>query len=260
MQVNIGENLATMKDSIRLLSSTATSLIRAYLAAKRGNWGQVSKAFGLSGKALGSGKALANRWLEYQFAWHPMMQDMHASAKLIHEGFRKKAFMFSAVRTTSDRKECKPSSGWVTSIKGQSTLSCRIKCYAAIDDEILAGLSSVGLIDPLTVAWELVPYSFLVDWFLPIGNFIQSIGAVNGLRFIGGSITWRTESEIQQAWRRPHPFIGLDCTDEGLVTTKNHAITRIPLFTWPDALPYSKNPFSTTHLLDAIALIRSAFK
>lgn len=31
-----------------------------------------------------------------------------------------------------------------------------------------------GLTDPASIVWERIPYSFVVDWFLPIGNFLQS--------------------------------------------------------------------------------------
>jgi hypothetical protein len=32
----------------------------------------------------------------------------------------------------------------------------------------------LGLINPAVVAWELVPFSFLVDWFIPVGKFLDS--------------------------------------------------------------------------------------
>lgn len=34
----------------------------------------------------------------------------------------------------------------------------------------------VGLMDPLSVAWELVPFSFVLDWFLPIGSWLSARG------------------------------------------------------------------------------------
>lgn len=259
-KVNLGENIATMKDTIHLVSSTAITLAKAIYFARKGKWGNVMKAFGLNGRALGSGKALAERWLEYQFAWHPLMQDIHAGIELI-KGSSQKAFLFSAIRRVKESQtDIQPSSGWVTGVKGRSDISCQIKVYAAVDDQKIYQLNQIGLLNPLEVAWELVPYSFVIDWFLPVGNFLQALNAVAGLNFVGGSITWRVESEIQQSWRRPHPFIGLTCDTSGTVTTKSFALNRQMLVGWPVALPYTKNPFSTTHLLDAIALIRGAIR
>jgi len=33
---------------------------------------------------------------------------------------------------------------------------------------------SLGLVDPVQIAWEVVPYSFVVDWFLPIGTYLSA--------------------------------------------------------------------------------------
>lgn len=259
-KVNLGENLATIKDTIRLVSSTASNVFRAVLAAKHGRWGTVAKLLGVEARSLGSGKALANRWLEYQFAWHPMFQDIYAGIDLIKNA-SDRAFIFSAVRRVKEKEtDIKPSSGWVTGVTGYSDISCQCKVYAAVDNDNLHLLNQIGLLNPLEVAWELVPYSFVIDWFLPVGNFLQALSAVAGLNFIGGSITWRVESEITQTWRRPHPFSGLTCTDEGTVKTKSFALNRQMMTGWPVALPYTKNPFTTTHLLDAAALIRGAFR
>lgn len=38
-----------------------------------------------------------------------------------------------------------------------------------------------GLLNPLSVAWELMPLSFVADWFLPIGSYLSGFDA--NLRF-----------------------------------------------------------------------------
>lgn len=259
-KVALGENIATLKDTIRMVSSNAAQLARAIYYAKRGKWSKVSSSLGLDGRALASGKTLANRWLEYQYGWKPLMSDIHAGIELIKNSSNK-AFLISATRRIKDKRtDLQPSSGWVTKVSGFSDISCQFKCYAAIDDERVHLLNQIGLLNPLEVAWELVPYSFVIDWFLPVGNFLQALNATAGLNFIGGSVTWRVESEISQDWRRPHPFSGLSSNSVGTVTTRSFAINRQMLTSFPAPLPYTKNPFSTGHLLNAIALIRGAIR
>ena len=41
---------------------------------------------------------------------------------------------------------------------------------------------SLGLINPSTVAWERLPWSFVIDWFIPIGSYLDSVGFFGGLR------------------------------------------------------------------------------
>jgi hypothetical protein len=39
------------------------------------------------------------------------------------------------------------------------------------------------------VAWELVPFSFVLDWFIPIGSYLSQLDASAGMEFLGGSTT-----------------------------------------------------------------------
>lgn len=260
-KVNIGENLATAMDTIRLLSSSASDLARIVYYARRGQWGKLHKVLGLTGKPLGAGLSAANRWLEYQFGWKPLMSDIHSAAELLKDGFRKKAILFSATRTTKVREiiERDYPLSWWPHASGSSNLSCRVKIYSSVSDETASKLSQLGLIDPLGVAWELVPFSFVLDWLYPVGNFLQALHAADGLKFVGGTVTWRVDCQIDVKWRRPH-ITSLVCEDFGTAKFETKAIFRNILTAFPTPNLYSKSPFSSTHLLDALALIAGAIK
>jgi len=47
--------------------------------------------------------------------------------------------------------------------------------------------SQTGLVNAPAVAWDLVPYSFVLDFFLDLQSWIQSTTALSGLNFIEGS-------------------------------------------------------------------------
>jgi hypothetical protein len=36
-------------------------------------------------------------------------------------------------------------------------------------------------LDPLGIAWEAVPFSFVADWFLPIGDYLDALSVFNGI-------------------------------------------------------------------------------
>lgn len=61
--------------------------------------------------------------------------------------------------------------------------------YAHIINPDLVKFSRMGLTSPLSLAWELTTLSFVVDWFLHIGNFIQSWEGTSG---VGISNHWET--------------------------------------------------------------------
>jgi hypothetical protein len=52
-------------------------------------------------------------------------------------------------------------------------------------------------LDPLSVAWELLPWSFVVDWFIPIGSYLDLVNQVPSLkgRFLTTTVRTRTNSK-----------------------------------------------------------------
>lgn len=258
MKVNFGEALAESRSTVRHLASTAGTLARVVLYARRGRWDQVHKLLGLSGKPLGSGKTFASRWLEYQFAWTPLMSDIYGTSELLKQGLREKAQLFSVQRTITDVENAKPN-GTAVRAYGTSTRKTRVKLYAQVNDREIAALTSLGLLDPLQVGWALVPYSFVIDWFLPVGNFLEALGATRGLTFIGGHRTYWVESISTQYWRPP-AYSGMVGDSEFQVVCSAVATRRVRLTSFPSPSFYLKSPFSTSHLISGLALVRQLFK
>lgn len=52
--------------------------------------------------------------------------------------------------------------------------------------------SELGLLNPFELAWELLPGSFIADWFIPVGDFLSQLDADLGWQFKGGSISEKT--------------------------------------------------------------------
>jgi hypothetical protein len=50
-----------------------------------------------------------------------------------------------------------------------------------ISDPTMKQVSQFGITNPLLLAWELIPYSFVVDWLFPVGRFLSSLDALNGI-------------------------------------------------------------------------------
>jgi hypothetical protein len=49
-----------------------------------------------------------------------------------------------------------------------------------ISDPTMKTVTQFGISNPLLLAWELIPYSFVIDWMFPVGNFLSSLDALNG--------------------------------------------------------------------------------
>jgi hypothetical protein len=47
----------------------------------------------------------------------------------------------------------------------------------------------LGLTDPVSLLWEVIPYSFVIDWFVNVGDFLHATGTISGLKRIGINVT-----------------------------------------------------------------------
>jgi hypothetical protein len=52
---------------------------------------------------------------------------------------------------------------------------------------------SFGLLNPAAVAWELLPFSFVVDWFLPVGRYLEGLDVPMRFDHLGGTIGYRRQ-------------------------------------------------------------------
>jgi hypothetical protein len=66
---------------------------------------------------------------------------------------------------------------------------CRFVLRFRISDPLQAFLAQTGFTNPVNLAWELLPFSFVVDWFLPIGPYLEALSAFDGLTLLDGSQT-----------------------------------------------------------------------
>lgn len=138
-------------------------------------------------------------------------------------------------------------------------------CEYEIDNGALTYLNGIGLINPAEVAWEVMPWSFVVDWFLPIGNYIKSLSSEIGLKFITGSRTEKYELEllpVSTALGKMYPpsyYNRWSGTWSGRKLIKSQTrtvLTASPCVQFPDF----KNPYSSYHLIESLALLRQRFK
>lgn len=135
-------------------------------------------------------KKVSSLWLEYHFGWSPLLSDIHGSIDVLQDkqfAFRK---VFSGAATVEvDRQENLPwfyqSKWWIHRETWQGTFGCRYQCRMEISSPNALKASQLGLVNPASVAWELIPFSFLVDWFLPVGRFLNSYTDTIGMSITG---------------------------------------------------------------------------
>lgn len=221
----LGVLLAEFKESLDLLGKSLLTIARIIRALKKG---RVGDALAVIGDHFDGGvstrKRLLNRrqlnvqrrragqkpmtkrdyaastWLELQFGWLPIIDDIKNIIDIIDGSLNSEAeglltFAGYGKVKVSDRTNVQLATleqrayvGQLQYIWGEYVGDVEIKhsvnaVYRA-DNSTIGVLAQLGLTNPLAVAWELVPFSFVVDWVLPIGGWLSSLQADAGLELI----------------------------------------------------------------------------
>lgn len=268
--VNYATALAESKQTLGLVGNALLRYSRALSHAKKGRWKQAAEALGVKEKPFSKASTdIAGRWLEMQYGWLPLVSDVYGAVQDWQQRFDKVSPTISVKHTlVSKEQRVKPFT--VSGLPCFNAVNNRILAFVRLDYTVvnpaLIKGANLGLLNPAEVAWELVPYSFAVDWFLPVGAWISSFDAAFGLTFRGGSLTTVIDSK-QIATCSLNPPSGSENkpSTSGLrinaqATYKEKTFVRSVYHSTPWPIPRFKNPVSTTHALNAFALFLTAKK
>jgi len=183
-QQSFGAALGESPQVVDMFLGTAQKLASAILSAKHGNFKLAAKHLGITRDDIVSGTSPANAWLQLQYGWKPLMSDLAGLQKQVHKKFLEGTKIEASGFNKSSRSRKWKQNGLDYEMVSESSVKVVLK--ATIIRERLYGINNWGLINPASVAWELVPFSFVVDWVMPVGNTLEALTASAGLAFNGG--------------------------------------------------------------------------
>lgn len=146
-------------------------------------------------KIRGEKDPLANLVLETEFGWRPLIADIHAAFRVIagvndfpvfvrgsHTGDC--TFSNTNIPAPNNFREGKEYIG----IYG-GTYRVTIAARVAVSNPNLHLLNQLGLINPFLVAWDLIPWSFVVGMFVNVNAMLGSLTDHAGLSITNKSVT-----------------------------------------------------------------------
>jgi hypothetical protein len=150
---------------------------KSYLAELLGISHQKSKW----GNTKAASKSFGDAWLSWHFGWSPMAADIGAAMEHINDpgGFSQK--IRGRAQLTYDTTDRTFNPGIELSFtRTTSRFFVEVGATVQLISPILASLSQLGFVNPLTVAWEAIPYSFVGDWFTNVGQFLGQSTMMEG--------------------------------------------------------------------------------
>lgn len=180
---DLGVNIAEATKSYGTIVGNLKSVGSALWHLKHGRYGQALRVLGRGRSSRGilaqklNNRDLTGRWLETQYAFLPLISQSYEAAKALESVTGARKLAFSAGSGTLRSRYKQPNSlaySAITQVAFKKSIRCELS------EELPLG-RSLGLTNPLEIAWEVVPYSFVVDWFLPVGSYISAWGVIPGL-------------------------------------------------------------------------------
>jgi len=191
---NAATTFGELHKTLEFFVDTAKDLLATYRLARKGDLLGLSefyRQYDMYGRRRKPPyKRVANRWLQWRYAVRPLAYDLE---DILTE------FYLSGARPVVSRTVGKgkdtytKSTTWATGYTGLATrgeraiVEAKYVCTYTLEPS-LTSWKRLGLLNVPALLWELTPGSFLFDWVLPIGTWLNGLDADVGVNAVSTTL------------------------------------------------------------------------
>lgn len=133
-------------------------------------------------------------WLEFVYGWRPLANSIYQTADaLLKPHVTYVQCRGRAIELTNDRSSIQSPTFLGINENRNFSISVRseVKANFTVTENAINSMAGYTSLNPASIAWELVPYSFVVDWFVNFGGYIRNLenALLYGQAFKSGHIT-----------------------------------------------------------------------
>jgi hypothetical protein len=217
---------------------TRSGGLRDYVAGGHLNWREVRKL----------SKVIADTWLEYSFGWRPLVHDIEDAVKA-YKSLTDRKKVTRIKRQDKEETETRPydhtpaggsnfawKQTWINRNQVMVIYNVGVSMSVSADATgFTRGREAFGLTIEQFVPtlWELMPWSFLLDYFANIGDILQALATVTSdvtwaAKTVRKSCTSHRFSELDHA-RPYYPYNSRVMTgDMGFLEVSTTSVSRAP--------------------------------
>lgn len=218
-------------------------------------------------------KRWANEWLQLKYGWQPLLSSVYGAANELLEHAEVLSHARGSATISETRKGIQTR---VFDVSGVGDTTChpvnivsstKLKNACLIDVTVgppssLTAASRWTSLNPLSIAWELTPYSFVVDWFFDVGSYLRDAETayLYNSRFRGGFkselFLYDTTGEVNFDHSNERIFSAAVVKVKAKSTEKARMFSRTLLTSYPcPHLPRVETDLSWNRLITAAALV-----
>lgn len=235
-------NIAERQQSVNALANRTMQIVRFTRHLKRFDIYSAARELNLSGRdrrviALhekyrgkdrhGVIRDVGNAFLEFHFGWEPLVKDIYATCDLLQQALPTSRLRGAASTDVSKYTyidtTCENGTPgfWFEDYKGK--LRVHAGCYASINNPNAYLANRTGLVNPATVLWELIPFSFVVDWFGNVGQVLSQYTDFVGVNVVDPFHGYKLSASAYTSWlghwfcNKAEPETGAHWVKEGVL-------------------------------------------
>jgi len=274
LQVQYGVAIVEAQRSVETIRDLALSGVSILRDIKKGRVSSFLKTSGYSktGTKRAAKKVAslsASGWLQYNYAVKPIILDIGGAITDIQNGLSKDGSHVTAIRNIKTNFSDRDTVIFDQLIRVNRNVSgfrgVKVRLDYSMSSEWTNKVMDSGVLRFDEIAWEFVPWSFVIDWALPIGTTLAALGAGAGLDFKAGTKTSYSQSEsytngsVGRSYDRSNTgqrYGNCNLNSSQYVNSMARSVYQTP----PEASLYVKNPISTSHATSALALLVNGFQ
>jgi hypothetical protein len=244
---SMGENLIDLSQSVRTIETRALQLYRFTKAIKRGDFKSASHILRTPDpKVKHPVKQSANNWLEYHLGIEPVVKDIYSAVNFLQTPvknvFIRQRAMSPYYRKTPDPALYQAQTEWGYRVNIQMIVE------VAVSNPALWLANALGIINPAQVLWQVMPLSFVIDWFANVESFLGQTTDFWGLTTKNPLTTVSWRGTTTETWPNPKNYLPASAWQCG-GQTRNLGLTLPSLGLRPFKLPGWQRGFTACALL-----------
>lgn len=254
-----------------MIGDTATKLAMSLWYLRRGDFRNAIRATADPRSKRASQKYASNPYLQVTYGWTPLLLDLKNGAESLAHRFTVPFRQKYSVRVRGEmslpnganRVQHPSHPSWWWTAYGYTGVTRQI--VAEISDEP-SWIPALGFTDPASFIWELMPFSFVADWFYPFGTWLEaraSAGLLRGKFVVTDTQRVKFRGPLSGTFGDPSSgtystIDGFDAQSEVGYTKVIRSIVSSLDVPMPDTKPLTEAA-SVKHCLNGVALFNSIF-
>lgn len=181
-RASMGVSLLELDQSITMIATRSVQIARFGRQLLRGNLVGAAKELKLSTvpKRASVKKSFSNNYLEFHFGWAPLIGDIHSAIDVLQ----------SPVKDCTPRAAAKSGLTDWYNLSNPEKFDIGYRKYETyrrfrLERRVIMGArvkvsnpnlwlaNQLGLVNPAVVVYELIPFSFVADWFINVEQFLS---------------------------------------------------------------------------------------